>query len=95
MGGDAVNDLTKWYQQLLPAQKGDVKAVAKKMKDKIDGLPDRCFVSYSLVKKPVSNWSMCLGEQFQMNHRWQIRTEAGFLGGRKSLLLSGNYRLGL
>lgn len=91
-----INEASEWVQNLPPAQKVVVKSIAQKMKDKIDGIDIKdASVSYSLVKKPVSNWSMCIGGQYQANHRWQVRTEVGFLGGRKSLLLSGNFRFGL
>jgi hypothetical protein len=35
---------------------------------------------------------MLIGGQFQLNKRWMLRSEAGFLGSRKSFLLSLNYR---
>ena len=55
-------------------------------------LAEGTTISYSLIKKPTSNWNMCVGTQFQASHRWQFRTEFGFLGGRESILISGNYR---
>jgi hypothetical protein len=92
----ATDGSQKWYQDLSPAQKKIVKAIGDKWIEKIDGGGGKDLsISYSLVKKPVSNWSMCVGGQFQVNHHWQIRTEVGFLGGRESMLLSGNFRFGL
>ncbi len=52
-------------------------------------------IHYSLTKKPQSNWTMLIGTQYQLNRHWQLRTEAGVLGGRTSGLLSMNYRFGL
>jgi len=93
---NGTNGSEEWFRDLTPAQQAIVKTIAQKWIDKIDGKTgDDITISYSLVKKPVSNWSMCVGGQFQLNHRWQLRTEAGFLGGRQSLLLSGNFRFGL
>lgn len=88
----AANETASWYQDLTPAQKQVIKAIAQKLIDKIDGNGGDLIVNYSLNKKPTSNWSMVVGAQFQFNHNWQVRTEAGFLGGRKSILLSANYR---
>lgn len=86
-------ETSAWYQGLSPAQKAVVKNIAQKIIDKIDGIDvSDATISYSLVKRPVSQWSMCAGAQLQLSHRWQIRTEVGFLGGKQSLLLSGNYR---
>lgn len=52
-------------------------------------------INYSLQKRATSHWSMLVGGQYQLNHHWQFRTEAGFLGGRSSILASANYRFGL
>jgi len=81
-----------WYQALDPGQKLVVKEITKAIKDKIDGLPNDLQVDYSLEKNPTSHWSMLVGMQYQFNKRWQVRSELGFLGGRSSFLLSGNYR---
>jgi len=90
---EIVDETAAWYQQLTPAQKAVVKPIAQKILDKIDGSDVKdATISYSLKKRPTSEWSMLLGAQLQLNHRWQFRTEVGFLGGRSSLLLSGNYR---
>ncbi|CAL1518682.1 hypothetical protein [Chitinophaga sp. MM2321] len=81
-----------WYQSLTKPQQVVVKGIAEAIKHKLDGLPDDIIVNYSLKKNPVSHWSLVAGGQYQFNKRWQVRTEVGFLGGRTSLLLSGNYR---
>jgi hypothetical protein len=90
-----VNGVSDWYNALPPAQQQVVKGIAQQMLDKINGLKPApgSSISYSLNKKPTSNWSMVVGGQYQFNHNWQARTEIGFLGGRSSLLLSANYRL--
>lgn len=84
-----------WYNDLSRAQQIVVKTIASGFADKMAG---RDFtdvaIAYSLVKRPVSTWSMSVGGQYQISHQWQLRSEVGFLGGRKSLLLSGNYRFG-
>lgn len=91
-----VNGTAEWWQGLSLAQQEVTKKIASAALDKINGIrPDELIISYSLNKKPVSNWSMCVGGQLQLSHRWQVRTEVGFFGGRRSLLLSGNYRFRL
>lgn len=90
------DETAEWYQSLTPAQKVVTKQIAEKLLDKIDGLDlQNASISYSLIKRATSNWSMLGGGQFQLNHHWQFRSEAGFLGGRKSVLLSVNYRFGI
>ncbi|MFP9113042.1 hypothetical protein ACLI1A_03825 [Flavobacterium sp. RHBU_3] len=86
---------TDWYQNLGPAQKVVVKQIADKIKDKLSGIDvSDTTIHYSLKKRPISSWSMSVGGQYQFNHNWQMRTEFGFLGGRKSVLASLNYRFG-
>jgi hypothetical protein len=84
-----------WVQTLSPAQQVVVKQIANAFLDKISGLDIKdASISYSLIKRATSNWSMLAGGQFQLNRRWQFRSEAGFLGGRTSVLCSANYRFG-
>ncbi|XZQ05097.1 hypothetical protein ACJVDK_04045 [Pedobacter sp. MW01-1-1] len=90
------NETADWYQGLKPAQKVVVKQVAEKILDKFNGIDiGNAYVSYSLKKRATSNFSMLAGGQFQWNKKWQFRMEAGFLGGRTSMLTSVNYRFGL
>lgn len=93
---DKIKDMTAdWYQTLTPAQKVVTKQIAEKLSDKIDGLDLKdASLTYSLIKRATSNWSMLAGAQFQLNHHWQARVETGFLGGRSSFLGSVNYRFG-
>lgn len=87
-----IAETEQWYQDLTKPQQVVVKRITQAILNKINNLPDDITVNYSLKKRPVSNWSMLVGGQFQFNKRWQVRTEVGFLGGRSSVLLSGNYR---
>lgn len=87
-----IDETEQWYQSLTRPQQAVVKRIAEAVLNKMNDLPDDITINYSLKKNPVSNWSMVVGAQYQFNKRWQVRTEVGFLGGRKSLLLSGNYR---
>jgi hypothetical protein len=87
-----IAETEQWYQSLSKPQQVVVKRIAQAVLNKINGLPDDITINYSLKKTPTSHWSMVVGGQFQFNKRWQVRTEVGFLGGRSSVLLSGNYR---
>lgn len=89
---EIVDETTEWYQQLRPAQQVVVKQIAEKIKEKMDGRLQDMTIHYSLRKDALSTWTMLAGGQFQFNPRWQARVEIGFLGGRKSGLLSANYR---
>lgn len=89
---EIANETADWYNQLRPAQQVVVKEIAQKLKDKYDGSLQDMTIHYSLEKSPLSTWTMLAGGQFQFNPRWQARVEIGFLGGRKSGLLSANYR---
>ncbi|MFB6454031.1 hypothetical protein ACE38W_02075 [Chitinophaga sp. Hz27] len=87
-----VAETEQWYQGLTKPQQVVVKGLAQGILNKMNNLPDDITVHYSLKKRPTSQWSMLAGGQFQFTKRWQVRTEIGFLGGRSSVLLSGNYR---
>lgn len=87
-----IDGAEQWYQSLTRPQQAVVKRLAEAVLNKMNNIPDDVTVNYSLKKQPVSKWSMIVGAQYQFNKRWQVRTEVGFLGGRQSLLLSGNYR---
>ncbi|WP_123864766.1 hypothetical protein [Chitinophaga barathri] len=87
------DETASWYQGLSRPQQIVVKDIADKLIDKIEtNNPDGVIINYSLRKRPVSNWSMLVGGQYQFSKRWQARVEVGFLGGRQSGLLSANYR---
>jgi opacity protein-like surface antigen len=49
-------------------------------------------ISYGIDKKAKQEWNGIIGAQFQYNKNWMLRTEAGVLGDRKSILVSLNYR---
>ncbi len=80
-----------WYQNLGPLEKQLADKVVANFTDKNQG----DIINYSLSKRPSHNWSMIIGAQFQLDRRWQFRTEYNFLGGRASALLSANYRFGI
>jgi hypothetical protein len=93
---DIKNETAAWFQTLTPAQKIVTKQIAQAISDKFAGLDVKdATISYSLIKRATSHFSMLTGGQFQLNPRWQFRSEVGYLGGRSSFLGSVNYRFGL
>jgi len=78
-----------WYEQLTPAQKRVIDAIAQRLQG-ID--PSDVTVNYHLDKSTTDPWNMIVGVSYEFNKRWQARAEPGFIG-RKQLLLQVNYRL--
>ncbi|MDR2921161.1 MAG: hypothetical protein LBV72_17585 [Tannerella sp.] len=80
-----------WYNGLSPTVQKIADNVVENFVDKNKG----DIINYSLNKRPEHNWCMILGAQYQINRHWQFRVETNFLGGRKSGLISANYRFGI
>ena len=90
---EIVDDYNIWYNDLDPGMKVIVDNTA--FPDFIDALDSRAgnsIVRYGMDKRPVEEWNMVVGGQFQINKHWQIRAEGGIIGDRKSFLASVNYR---
>ena len=65
--------------------------------DIIDGIRNNdrdgsSVIYYGMDKQVTQMWNGVVGMQFQLNKHWQIRSEAGLFGDRKSWLISVNYR---
>ncbi|TYA56001.1 hypothetical protein [Formosa maritima] len=60
--------------------------------DRLEAADGSAIIKYGLDKQVEQKWNGILGAQFQFNKHWQLRTEGGILGNRKSFLLSLNYR---
>ncbi len=82
---------TDWYKALSSIEQKIADKVVENFVDKNQG----DVIDYSLNKSPSHNWCMVLGAQFQLNRHWQFRVETNFLGGRRSGLISANYRFGI
>lgn len=90
---EIVDDYYVWYNDLDPGMKVIVDNTP--FPDFIDALDSRegnTIVRYGMDKRPAEEWSVVVGGQFQVNKHWQIRTEGGIIGDRKSFLASVNYR---
>ncbi len=82
---------SEWYKAMAPAKQSLTDELVTRVEDRLDN----STIHYSLKKRPSHNYAMILGAQYQLNRHWQFRLESNFLGGRKSGLLSVNYRFGL
>ncbi len=90
---DIVDDYYIWYDDLDPIRKTIVdNSSFPALVDALDNAEGNTIIKYGMDKRPVAEWNMVIGAQFQLNKHWQIRTEGGIVGDRKSFLLSANYR---
>ena len=80
-----------WYMNLTPAQKVVVDQVVNAL---LNSNPGNTTINYQLKKDPADPWNMLVGGNIDLNKRWTIRAEVGFIG-RTSVLLNAVYRLDL
>lgn len=50
---------------------------------------------FTFQASPKQKWNMLAGLQYHASRRFQFRGEIGFLGGRRTYLVSTAYRFGL
>jgi hypothetical protein len=95
--------LDAWYTEAyssakLPAQKEAIQALYDKTSSAIsrvkDGI-DAGSIQYEMQKSFNRPFNCVVGAQWQINDSWQLRSEYQFLGDRKLLLFSVNYRFGI
>lgn len=85
-----------WYDGLKPAEKLVVKQLANAVTDYMeDKSPGDEPLKYRFSKTPLSEWSVQVGVQYNLNRHWWFRTEGGFGKGRQQLFISTNYRFGI
>jgi hypothetical protein len=84
-------DQSPWYQGLNPAQKVVVDQVVDQL---LNSNAANTTINYQLHKAPSDPWNMLAGANIDLNKRWTLRAEAGFIG-RTSLLVNAVYRLDL
>lgn len=92
-----VEDYDAWknsaaYDDLTPKQKAAVNTVIDPIVEAVDNADGSLIVKYAMDKQAKEQWNGTVGGQYQLNKHWQFRTEAGFMGNRKSFMLSFNYR---
>jgi len=90
---EIVNKYTVWYDDLTRAQKALVdNTPIPAIVDRIGQADGSTIVKYGMDKQVSEQWNGLVGLQYQYSKRWMLRTEAGLIGDRKSLLISANYR---
>lgn len=95
---DIVNDYWSWYNSLNPNNPIDARKIQiadqilTPIVDRLENRDGDAIIRYGLDKAPTQEWNMVIGGQFQLNKRWQFRTEFGIIGDRESWLASVNYR---
>jgi len=91
-------DLDNWYDGLTPGEKLLYNGIYTKVTDGFTNIKDGVetgYIRYDMTKEITQPWNMLIGAQWQINYRWQFRTEAQFLGSRTAGMLSLNYRFGI
>ncbi len=84
----------EWYDDQNPLNKQLADRTLTPIVNALENSNGEGTVAYSITKKPAQEWNIIIGGQYQINKRFQLRTEGGIIGNRKSFLLSGNYRFG-
>jgi hypothetical protein len=91
-----ISDYETWhdlnYDNLNPAEKKIVDDVFDPIIDRIGAADGDAVIKYGMDKQVKQNWNGVIGMQYQFNKKVMIRTEAGLIGDRKSILASINYR---
>jgi opacity protein-like surface antigen len=90
---EIVNNYYDWYdnEATIP-EKAVADRVLTPIIERLEAADGNAIIKYGLDKQVQQKWNGLIGAQFQYNKHWQVRTEAGILGNRKSVLVSLNYR---
>ena len=81
------------YDNLGPVKKKIVDEIYTPIIEALDAKDGSSMVLYKMDKQVKEKFNGLAGIQYQLNKHWQFRTEGGFIGNRKSFILSINYRL--
>ena len=86
-------DALDYYDNLTPAEKlKPANVLIKQIGERMVSSDGDAEIRYGMDKQTKQLWNMSVGGQFQLSKAWQLRSELGFIGDRKSLLISLNYR---
>ncbi len=89
-----VENYNNWYEnEATPIQQKFADEYLTPVVDAIDQRNGESIVQYGMDKQVKQHWNGLIGLQYQINKNWQLRTEGGVIGDRKSFLLSLNYRI--
>jgi opacity protein-like surface antigen len=90
---EVVSDYWSWYDnEASVAQKVVADRILTPIVDGLEAADGESIIRYGMEKQVKQQWNGILGMQYQLNKNWMLRSEAGIIGNRKSLLLSLNYR---
>jgi len=82
-----------WYNnEATPPQQIVADRVLTPIVERIADADGSTIHRYGMDKQVQEKWNWVFGVQYQLNKSWMLRSEAGLIGNRKSLLLSLNYR---
>lgn len=91
---EIVENYYAWYESVDPLKQQLADRIFTPIVENLANSNGEGTIHYKLEKIPEQEWNMIVGGQYQINMRWQIRSEAGIVGDRKSFLASVNYRFG-
>jgi len=95
-GGDPEGqqeDLTDWYDELPQKQQETFREFYETFHSALGGEGDK-YIYYDFDKKMPYAWSMTLGLNYQINHRYLLEAFYTFLGSRNQFQIGFNYRFG-
>jgi hypothetical protein len=82
-----------YYDRLSPVEKlKPANLLIKQIGERMVASDGEAVIKYGMDKQTKQLWNGSVGGQYQINKAWQFRTELGFVGDRKSFMLSLNYR---
>ena len=91
---EIVENYYDWYEGIDPQKQEIADRIFTPIIENLDESAGQGTVKYSINKIPGQAWNMLAGGQYQINKHFQVRAEGGFIG-RKSILVSFNYRFGI
>ena len=92
---NVADDYYEWYNGIDELKQNAADRILTPIVENLADAEGGTTFKYSLTKEPLGPWNMVIGGQYQVNKHWQLRAEAGIIGNRNSLLISGNYRFGI
>ena len=90
---ELLDKLNNWWDGLGPIEQKKLQPFYDAMEAWLSDDSDT-LIYYGFNKKLPQAWSMTLGANYQLNHRWSINTIFTFLGSREQFTVGINYRFG-
>lgn len=90
---ELLDKLNNWYNGLPPKLQDKFGPIYDALEGWLSDDSDT-IIYYGMDKKLAQAWSMTLGANYQINHRWAINSIYTFLGSREQFTIGLNYRFG-